>query len=295
MHRRTVLGLGVGLAATAARGLARPASAQQPPPFETRKITENVYVFRYQFHQAMFVVTPDGVIATDPIGFLRPQAVTTYIDEIRKVTPAPVRYVVYSHHHYDHIDGGKPFKDLGARFVAHRNAKVHLEALNRPSTVIPDEVVDDFRTLEVGGVRLELAYVGRNHSDNSLVMRVPKDRLIFTVDFIPIETVQFRNMLDGYLPDWFNSLDRVIAMEWDRMIPGHPYAGGRLGTKDDVRNLKQYMTEVSDAARQAAEQGKCWDTAMKEIKFPKYEKWGNYEQHLPGNIERFCSYWGRGY
>jgi glyoxylase-like metal-dependent hydrolase (beta-lactamase superfamily II) len=288
-----MLKLGLGMAATLA---GRRALAQtQPPPFETRKVTDNVYIFRFQFHQAMFVVTPDGVIATDPIGFLRPQAVTTYLAEIRKITQAPVRYMVYSHHHYDHIDGGQPFKAAGATFVAHRNAKQQLEALKRPTVVIPDEAVDDSRALELGGTRLELVYVGRNHSDNSLVMRLPKERLIFTVDFIPIETVQFRNMLDGYLPDWFDSLDRVLALEWDRMIPGHPYAGGRLGTKDDVRNLKQYMTEVSDAAKQAADQGKCWDTAMKEIKLPKYEKWGNYEQHLPGNVERFCSYWGRGY
>jgi glyoxylase-like metal-dependent hydrolase (beta-lactamase superfamily II) len=295
MDRRTMLRLGMGMAAAGAvGGLGRRAHAQAPP-FETRKITDTTYAFRYQFHQSMFVVTPDGVIATDPIGYLRPQAVTTYVDEIRKVTPAPIRWVVYSHHHFDHIDGGKPFKDAGARFLAHRNAKAHLEALKRPSTVIPGEIVGDSRELELGGVKVELTYVGRNHSDNSLVMRVPKDRLIFTVDFIPIETVQFRNMLDGYLPDWFDSLDRVIAMDWDRMIPGHPYAGGRLGTKDDVRNLKQYMTDLSDAVRPAADQGKCWDTAMKEIKLPKYEKWGNYEQHLPGNIERFCSFWGRGY
>jgi glyoxylase-like metal-dependent hydrolase (beta-lactamase superfamily II) len=291
MRRRTVLKLGLGMAAT----LAGRRALAQPPPFETRKVADNVYAFRYQFHQSMFVVTPDGVIATDPIGYLRPQAVTTYVAEIRKVTQTPIRYVVYSHHHYDHIDGGQPFKDAGARFIAHRNAKAQLEALKRPSVVIPDEAVDDFRALEVGGTRVELSYVGRNHSDNSLVMRLPKERLLFTVDFIPIETVHFRNMLDGFLPDWFDSLDRVLAMEWDRMIPGHPYAGGRFGTKDDVRNLKQYMTDVSGAARQAGDQGKCWDQAMKEIKLPKYEKWGNYEQHLPGNIERFCSYWGRGY
>jgi glyoxylase-like metal-dependent hydrolase (beta-lactamase superfamily II) len=139
-----------------------------------------------------------------------------------------------------------------------------------------------------------LAYVGRNHSDNSLVMRLPRQRLLFAVDFIPIETVQFRNMLDSYLPDWFDSLDRVLAMDWDRMIPGHPYTG-RLGTKDDVRNLKQYMTELSDLVRQAAEQGKCWDTAMKEVRLPRYERWGGYNEFLPGNVERFCSYWARGY
>lgn len=270
-------------------------SAQTPAPFATTKVTENVYLFRYGGHQAIFVVTPAGIIATDPIAYLRPQAATTYIDEIRKVSQAPIKYVVYSHHHYDHIAGGKPFKDVGAVFVAHRNAKLHLEQLKNPDVVMPDEVVDGSRVLELGGVKVELHYVGRNHSDNSLVMLIPKDKLLFTVDFIPIQTVQFRDMPDGFLPDWFDSLDRVLALDWDRMIPGHPYAGGRFGTKDDVRELKQYMTDLSDAVKVAANQGKCFDAAMKEIKLPKYEKWGNYEQFLPGNIERFCEYWGRGY
>ncbi len=267
----------------------------QTPPFETRKITDSVYIFRFGGHQSVFVVTPDGVIATDPIGYLRPQAVTTYIAEIRKITSAPIKYVVYSHHHYDHIAGGRPFKDLGATFIAHRNAKTRLEALKYPDAVIPDVTVDDRHAIELGGVRVELHYVGRNHSDNSLVMLIPKDKILFTVDFIPIETVQFRDLPDGYLPEWFDSLDRVLAMDWDRMIPGHPYAGGRLGTKDDVRNLKQYMTDLSDVVKQAANQGKCFDAAIKEIKLPKYEKWGSYDQFLPGNIERFCEYWGRGY
>lgn len=271
------------------------ARAQQPPLFETKKITDNVYVFRYGGHQAMFVVTPDGVIATDPIAYRRPQAAVTYIAEIRKITQAPIKYVVYSHHHYDHIEGGKPFKDAGATFIAHRDAKARLEALKNPDVVLPDVAVGDKHVIELGGTRLELLFVGRNHSDNSLVMLLPKEKLLFVVDFIPFQGVLFRDLPDGYLPDWFDSLDRVLALDWDRMIPGHPYAGGRLGTKDDVRALKQYMTDLSDAVKQAALAGKCFDTAMKEIKLPKYEKWANYDQYLPGNIERFCEYWGRGY
>lgn len=51
------------------------------------------------------------------------------------------------------------------------------------------------------------------------------------VDFIQIQAVQFRDMPDGFLPNRFDSLDRVLALDWERMIPGHPYAGGRLGTK----------------------------------------------------------------
>jgi glyoxylase-like metal-dependent hydrolase (beta-lactamase superfamily II) len=153
-----------------------PAAAPAPPPFATTKLTDNVYYFRHGGYQAMFVVTPQGVIATDPIGYANAQAPQIYLDEIRKVTSAPIRYVVYSHHHYDHIMGGKPFKDAGATFVAHRNAKTHLAALDNPNVVMPDETVDDRRTIELGGVRVDLIHVGRNHSDNSLAMLVPRTR-----------------------------------------------------------------------------------------------------------------------
>ena len=66
-----------------------PAHAQQPL-FTTSKIegTDGVYTFRYQNSLSMFIVTPAGVIVTEPIGYGRPQAVTTYLEEIRKRTEA---------------------------------------------------------------------------------------------------------------------------------------------------------------------------------------------------------------
>jgi glyoxylase-like metal-dependent hydrolase (beta-lactamase superfamily II) len=268
-----------------------PPPAQAPPLFSTTKVegTDNVYIFRYQGHQSMFVVTSAGVIATDPIGLRRPQAVTTYIDEIKKVTDQPIKYVIYSHSHYDHITGGKPFKDLGATFIAHKNARAQLQKLPSPDIVMPDEVVDDKRTLTLGGTTLELIYVGPNHSDNSLVMRLPKEKLIFAVDFIPIQSLLFRNLPDtASPPDWEESLRRVLALDWERMIPGHPYAGGRLGTKQDVTDLIGYMQDLAAEVKKAAAEGKCTDTAMKEIKLPKYEKWNNYANYLPMNIERYC-------
>ena len=62
--------------------------AQQRPLYQTTKVdgTDGVYVFRYGGHQSMFVVTKDGVIATDPISYGRPEAAVTYIEEIRKVS-----------------------------------------------------------------------------------------------------------------------------------------------------------------------------------------------------------------
>jgi glyoxylase-like metal-dependent hydrolase (beta-lactamase superfamily II) len=139
------------------------ARAQTPPLFATTKVggCENIYIFRYIRHQSMFVVTPEGVIATDPIGLRRPAA-KAYIDEIQKITKAPIKYVIYSHSHFDHIAGGQPFKDLGAIFVAHKNAKARIEALKPSDIVVPDEVVDTERTMRLGDTTLELIYVGKS-------------------------------------------------------------------------------------------------------------------------------------
>ena len=223
------------LTAIVTSALAVPAQAQQPapPPFATTKVTDNVYIFRYGNHQSMFIVTPAGVIATDPISERRPAK--PYIDAIQAVTKAPIKYVIYSHSHFDHIAGGKPFKDLGATFVAHANAKARIAALKPDDVVIPDQVVDGKRNVTLGGTTLELNYVGKNHSDSTLVMRLPKEKIIFTVDWIPIQGVQFRSMADTYIPDIEEGLKKVIAMVGERSFPGIP---GRAASKPGPRTMR---------------------------------------------------------
>jgi glyoxylase-like metal-dependent hydrolase (beta-lactamase superfamily II) len=285
-------------AALIAAALSGSAQAQQPaqPPYATTKAegTDNVYIFRYGGHQSMFVVTKAGVIATDPIGERRPAA-KAYIEEIQKITKAPIKYVIYSHSHFDHIAGGQPFKDLGATFVAHRNAKARIAALKPADVVLPDEVVDTKKTITLGGTTLELVYVGRNHSDSMLVMRLPKEKIIFTVDWIPIKGIQFRGMADTYVPDIEDGLKKVIAMDWEKLIPGHPGPGGvQTGTKDDARSELAYLQDLSAAVKKAVGEGKSYADAQKEIKLPKYESWPNYGAFLPMNIERYYDYWNRG-
>ena len=122
---------------------AAPPAAQQAPTFATTKVegTDNVYIFRYQNHQSMFIVTPSGVIATDPISYGRPQAAKAYLDEIRKITQAPIKYLIYSHHHYDHIAGGKVFKDAGAKIVAHQRARERLATLKPADVPLPGQAL----------------------------------------------------------------------------------------------------------------------------------------------------------
>ena len=278
----------------------KPEAAQKPaaaPAFETKKVdaTDNVYIFRYGNAQAMFIVTSAGVIATDPISYANRNASTVYLEEIRKITKQPVKYVIYSHHHFDHIAGGKPFKDAGAKFVAHKNAKIRLEILKDPYTVIPDETVDQKRTIKLGGTTLELLYLGLNHSDSTLIMRLPQDKIIFGVDLMPVGSFPGRGMIDSYPLAWEHTLSKVLQMDWERMIPGHPGApGGRLGTKQDVRDVLALLQEASTEIKKAAQEGKCWDQVEKEFKMPKYEKWPGYQTGLPMVARRYCGLWGRG-
>jgi glyoxylase-like metal-dependent hydrolase (beta-lactamase superfamily II) len=273
-----------------------PAPAAQAPQIETRKIegTDNVYTFRNQNSQSMFIVTSEGVIATDPVGYGRPQGGDQYLAEIRKVTNQPIRYVIYSHHHFDHVAGGRAFKAAGARFVAHRRAKERLDVLKDPNTVLPDETIDRQRTITLGGTTVELTYVGLNHSDSTLVLRLPRERILFVVDLLPVGQVPGRGMIDFHPLEAEGSIKQILAMDWERLVPGHPGAGGRLGTKQDAQDQLAFLQDASAAVRAEAQQGRCWDPVESTLKLPKYASWPNYEANLQFVLRRYCLLWGRG-
>lgn len=280
--------------------LALPAFGQAParPLFETKKVegTEDVYIYRHANHQSMFIVTSQGVIATDPIAYGKPDAAVQYVAEIRKVTAQPIRYLVYSHHHFDHIAGGKPFKDAGATIVAHKRAAERLAVLQDPATPQPDEVVgDEGRVIRLGGKIVELSYVGLNHSDSTLVMRLPQDRLIFLVDLVPVGAFPGLGMIDFHPLEAMDSYKRILAMDWARMIPGHPgNPGDRLGTRKDVEDHVALQQDVSDTVKAQARAGKCWQPAENELHFDKYKDMPNYANGRAMVVRRYCGLWGRG-
>ena len=270
----------------------------QRPQIETKKVegTDNVYIFRNGNHQSMFVVTKDGVIATDPIAYGRPTGGADYIAEIKKVTDKPIKYLVYSHHHFDHIAGGKAFKDAGATIIAHRRAKERLTQLKDPNTPLPDQVVDGGRTIKLGGTTLELKYLGINHSDSTLVTLLPKEKIVFIVDTIPVGSFPGRGFIDIYPLETEEFIKKVLALNWDRLIPGHPGQQplDRLGTKKDAQDILTLMQDASAEMKKLGQDGKCWEPAEKEFKLPKYAGWPGYENGLPFVARRYCGLWGRG-
>lgn len=252
------------------------AQAPKPPIREISQIRDNVYRFRNNFHFTVFAVTPAGVIATDPINA---DAAKWLKEEIAKRFNVPVKYLIYSHDHADHISGGEVFADT-ATVVAHANAKREIIGEKRP-TAVPQVTFTDSMTIELGGTVVELSYVGRNHSDNSIVMRFPAERVLFAVDFIPVRSVGFRDWPDAYLEEWIESLKRVEAMDFDVLAPGH----GGLGDKRSVKDFRVYMETLRAEVTKLAREGKSLDEIKQMVKLPQYESWGGYKQMFELNVE----------
>ena len=126
-----------------------------------------------------------------------------------------------------------------ASVVAHEKAKEAIIREKRP-TAIPEIVFSERMTVELGGKQVELTYVGRNHTDNSIVIRFPAERALFAVDFIPVNSLPWKNLRDSYIEEWIESLRRVEALDFETLVPGH----GSLGRKDHVRMVRGYMEEL---------------------------------------------------
>lgn len=210
-------GLRAACAALALCSIALPADAQFVPPgipkTQTLQLAENLYTFRWGAYRSLFMVTPEGVIATDPIS---PAAATAYRAAIAAVTPLPVRYVVYSHAHWDHASGGQIFKDEGATFVAQERCVDSMRASPNPDVIPPDVTFDDEYRVQLGGQTLDLFYFGPSHG-TCLVVMIPRPHpMIYTVDLVTP-----RPAGGGYLPwdpqvadfQFYNAVDYLKQVE----------------------------------------------------------------------------------
>ncbi|HEX9154595.1 MAG TPA: MBL fold metallo-hydrolase [Nitrospira sp.] len=260
----------------------RTSAQSSTPDNEITTLADDVYLFRHRFHQSIFITTPKGVIVTDPINS---DAAAWLKAEITKLTDQPVRYVIYSHHHNDHITGGSVFADT-ALFISQVAARPKILQAADPQTPVPNLTFTDRMFIDLGGKHVELIYTGRNHSDNSLVVLLPQSKLLFAVDFIPVETVAYRSLPDGYPDDWIDSLRQVESLEFDTLVPGH----GKIGRKEHVQQFRGYLEDLRAAVQEQVKKGASVEEAKKAVQLPKYEQWQRYADWFPENVEGMYRY-----
>ena len=271
-----LLALALFVTGAALLGPAGPAAAQDEVKREITNIAGDLYRFQNNFHVSVFLVTPEGVIATDPINA---EAAQWLEAEIRERFGQEIRYLVLSHDHVDHSSGGEVFADT-ATVIAHENARRAIIGEQRP-TAVPELTFNDRMTIELGGKRVELIYPGRGHSDNLIVMYFPEERAVFTVDMISVKRVGYMTLTDAYIPDWIEAIRRVEAIDFDILVPGH----GPMGTKADASDHRAYMEDLYEEVLAAARAGQSLEEMQASITLDAYKDWGQYDKWRTLNIE----------
>ena len=231
---------------------------------------------------AGFVVTGDGVVAFDALG--TPALGRAMIAAIGKVTKAPIRRVIVSHYHADHIYGLQEFRKAGAEIWAHRNAQLYLASdvairrleqrraelypwVDENTRVIPPDIwLDGDTDFRMGGVTFRLLYSGGAHSPEDLLMLVVDDRVLFAGDLIYAGRLPFVGTSDSR--SWQKALGQMVSLRPAHVVPGHGPASSDV--ERDLATTRDYLAYLREAMGRAVKDFEPFEDAYAKTDWSRY-------------------------
>ncbi len=265
------------------------ATAQQPDnedDVEWYPIADNVYQLRYEHYYTIFVVTDKGVIAFDP---LSDDAAEHYVHAIKAAAPGkPLLAIIYSHRHTDHATGANVLRrEFGddVPIIAHERTLAYLKELADEDIPLPTHTVNDKgEVLHYGDTDIELHYIGYGHTDTMLVARLPKQRMVYAVDFASRDSVGWREMPGWPLDELIAMQRRLLKLDFDKVAFGHGRAGP--GDRETIKRQILYYENLLVQARAAISDGLSEDDTVirTALNLPQYRGWGNYNKWFRLNV-----------
>ena len=240
-------------------------------------IKDNLYKFSSGTHHSVFIVTESGIALTDPLSY---PAAAWLKKQLKQRFDKPVRYVIYSHSHPDHVYGGQVFAEPSVTFIAHDWARDDLLA-TMANTHIPNLVFNDELSLYLDDTQIDLRYHGPNNGKGSISINFPKQRVLHVVDWVVLGRMPYKN-LPGYdIRGMINSTKDVLEMDFDLLVGGH----AEMGDKSDVHFYLDYLEKLYAAVLTGMREGKTLKTLQQEIRLDEFKALAMYEAWLPMNIE----------
>ncbi|MES0327851.1 MAG: MBL fold metallo-hydrolase [Gammaproteobacteria bacterium] len=212
---------------------------------------------------AGFVITKQGVVVFDALG--TPSLAAALLERIRKITDQPIKRLVLSHYHADHIYGIQVFKNAGAKIYAPEGSLdyIHSEAAalrleerqlslypwvnDDTKIIVPDVIISGSHKFSLGGLDFTINYLGKAHSDGDLAMLVEQDRVLFSGDIIFEGRVPFVGNADT--KHWLKTLTELETGGLAALIPGHgPASKKPASTISLTRRYLAYLRETMGLA-----------------------------------------------
>ena len=278
--RAAVSVIGIVLAASSSGGAQQRALYQQTQykGQEIGKLTGEVYFARMDDYVSAFMVTPEGIVLVEPIGT---EMATWLKGELARRFQVPVKYVIYSHSHWDHASGGRVYADT-ARFIGHENMLKNLAMppANTPlplNILPPDLTYTDRLAINLGGKRVEVIWKPTAHADDNTIVRfLDGANVLFASDWITAHRLPF-----GPIGDAETAVVKTVeAMDFEYFVCSH----GMLGRKADVAANVRYREELRDAVAAAIAAGQTLEQAQASVLMDSYKEWEFYAQQRPQNV-----------
>lgn len=245
--------------------------------YRIEHVTGDVYRFVDDRHRSVFLVTDDGILLTDPLN----QAAARWLDrELQERFDLPVKYVIYSHNHSDHIYGAEVFDRPGTTFIAHELARQDI-MLTGTDTVVPDVTFDEDMTVSLGGHDVELRYHGPNDGRGSISMLFAQEKLLYVVDWVVVGRMPWQKLWSYDIQGVIDSTRDVLELDFEVFVGGH----ADVGDKADVRRYLDYMEQLYTAVIDAIHDGQSLEEMQQRIRLDDYSDFRQYEEWLPLNIE----------
>ncbi len=292
-------GLGAAALVLAAAAAAAPAAtaAQPTPAVEPVQVRPGVWMVqgaaalgtaanRNFISNAAFVVTPEGVVVVDALG--SPVLATELLQAITRITPQPVRHVIVTHYHADHVYGLQVFKAAGATITAHRSGQAYLHSdtaalrlkasrdemypwIDDDTRLVPaDRWIDSTTHFTLGGVQFVLQPAGPAHTPEDLVVVLPQQQVLIAGDLVFRGRIPFVGTADS--GRWVQALQALLALGVQTIVPGHGPVS--MDGRADLQLTTDYLQHLRHTMGNAARTLEPFEEAYAKADWSRFE-------HLP--------------
>ncbi len=243
---------------------------------------------------AGLVVGEDEALAVDSL--MVPPHTRAFRRAIRRATATPVRYLVNTHFHIDHLGGNAFFRQ--AAIIAHENCRQEALAAGIPAETLaqrmprfaaafrqmqlvpPRITYSDRLVLHVGGREVHLLYYGPGHTRGDSLVYLPREKVLFAGDIV------FRYVtpgpFDAHVTGWIRVLDRARDLDVETVVPGH----GPLGDRRALAEMRDYLARVRREVRKSFQEGLPPEEAARRLRLGGYyDAWAARER-LPVLVRR---------
>jgi cyclase len=244
---------------------------------------------------AGFIVERDGVVIIDTL--MTRTLAESLMAKVRRVTDAPVKYIINTHWHGDHVFGNAVLpsapivahdtcrEDLLTEWDSHRAFLRGLYPAEWPEVsaleaVPPNVTFDRSLTLHLESRPLQLLHYGRAHTRGDVIAYLPTEGVAFAGDLAFHKYIP--NARDGFPSDWVAAASRFEKLAADVIVPGH----GALGEMADVTEMRECLALIVEQAKRSFEVGLDATQAREALKLGAFASWGRQEDRLPTLIER---------